>query len=859
MIEWSEYLSNLLSSEADFDNLTISLDDGQLTTEIPPIVKASVSMLDKMIEHQGRLNLIVFPEKLQSVFIFTLMKLFHNISQGKIKGNYDPSEFEPGEKLKVGNTIVQYLGTETRGDKECMVIKLADTDRLSTPIEHMPIFQRVTTKRRIGTYKQFSEARKKALTSLGNFSDGEEKIAYVADMKTHMDSSIYMMTSVTGAKAQLAQCRIGGRKVTDIFYIAQVDYQGQISNISAGQMSGIPAIVFASDLYAISSAAEEGNPIQSIIIDGSNTNVLMGQLDALDELISLKVPIVCLTDVANSFDLDPIEARGFNIWRWDGDSITEQLYDAVPLASDQRTKNCAKHAVTFLKSEGLEIGEAMRGLSRHRHDIQEQSPAMMKMFDRLNGLTFSAIRSTVDFNDFDREVALRTIEDSENTLKAESMYLDDATRNDYCSVISNLQKVYSCGYVLKKGEMFKDFLKKNPKSTICLIIPEKGNKKQIQHYWSDWCEGHCASVHVRVLLPSEYYSMQAPDMNITVICGWLKRAIMRKIIYSFNTCQYIVLLYDYENKWRNYDFRKWNNALKNSGNKKIIEKSFSSDNIEISTERYDAKSVVEDEKESSDELAEIELILKKNKFKRYSGDGQTKENTVLAIPVSFVGGYLSFYRSGHKVISATKVITGESEKIEMKLPSELRVGDFVVIREADKDLVRELADLVLANSGKSNLRETASKWHEALEIELLFCTPEQLYERLKEAGCSRGFPTVKRWIEDDDVIAPQSKDDLKIIADVTGNELLSELLDEVFDAAQEVRNAHLLAGKKLSEQLKLNLASELQDFEEIDPFNFWEPIDVEIDRIGNVKVLKIIDIGSEIEVDAADTNRLIEE
>ena len=97
------------------------------------------------------------------------------------------------------------------------------------------------------------------------------------------------------------------------------------------------------------------------------------------------------------------------------------------------------------------------------------------------------------------------------------------------------------------------------------------------------------------------------------------------------------------------------------------------------------------------------------------------------------------------------------------------------------------------------------------------------------------------------------------MAEITGNETLLELLDSIFEAAQEVRNAHILAGRKLSEQLKKTLAQELRKFENIDPFNFWEPIDMEIDGIGNVKVLKIIDIGAEIQIDSADTNRLIEE
>lgn len=860
MIEWNEYINQLLSSGTDFDNITISLDEGLCSTEIPPIIKASITMLDKMIEHQGRLNLMVFPEKMQSVFIFTLMKLFHNISSGKIKSSYDPTGFTVGEKLKVGNSIVEYLGIEVRNGSPCLMIKLADLDKYSAPIDILPIFQKVETKRRLSKFPQYNAAKKVALAAIRGTSTGNEKIAHVAEMKTHMDSSIFTMTSVAAVKEQLSGCMIDGKKATQIFHIAQADYEGKIKNISPGQMSGVPAIVFASDLYAISAAVENGAHVQSIIIDGSNANALVDQLDALDDLIKLNVPIVCLTDIANSFELEPYSARGFNIWRWGQETLTDKLYDAVPLSSDKRVKNCAKQSVLYLKSDGNEISAAMKLLAAHRCETQNQSAQMMRLFEKLNSLTFTALRTTTDLSDMDCEIANRTLGECELLLESEKKYLAEETVYDYSVIINNLYKVYGRGFSFTKTKVLQDYLRKKPGTRIYLIVAEKFPRDQIQRYWDQWCLRSLTRNRVKVLLPSEYYSLPMDETDITVICGWMKRAIMRKLIYSFNTSQYVVLLYDYENKWKNHDAARWGKALRSSSNKAIIEKAFSFGDIRVSTERYDQVPEREEPEEKVDELGEIELILRDNKFRQYVNNGSSGgKEIVSAIPINFVGGYLSFYRIGHKLISATKIISSLSDKIESKLPTELAIGDFIIVREADRDIIRELADMALANSGKGNLRELATKWREALKIELLFCTVEDLYEKLKAGGCDKGLPTIKRWIDDEDVIAPQSKEDLEILATVTENEMLIELLDGVFEAAQEVRRAHMLAGRKLSEQLKLTLAEEIKKYEDIDPFNFWEPIDMEIDGIGNVKVLKIIDIGSEVEVASTDTNRLIED
>ncbi len=859
-MEWSEYMSLLLSSGKSFDNLSISLDEGRTITDIPPIIKISIAMLDKMIENQGHLNVFVLPEKVQSIFIFTLMKLFHNISSGKIKSNYDPTGFTVGDKLKVGNAVVEYLGVHERDGKYYLGIKLADVDNHMAPLSDCPVFQRVTTKRRLSKSKKYVAERNAALSAMNGDFTGSERMAYVVDMKTHMDSSIFTMTSVVGVREQLGKCRIDGKKVTDVFYIGKVDYEGTISNVSPGQMSGIPAIVFASDLDAIVAASEEKNPIQSIIIDGSNADALIDQLDALDKLIQMNIPIVCITDVADSFELSPLLARGFNIWRWDKDSITEQLYDVVPLSLDKKIKNCATQTVTYLKADGGDISEAMKLLAIHRRETEEQSSQMMKLFERLNNLTFAALRTTMPFDDTDIDRANKALDNCQEILHSEWNYISDKSTNDYQEIIDCLRHVYSYRYEIKKEEMIQEYLTAHKTENVFLIIPENGSKIRTQNYWNTWCLRHSVKGHIKVLFPSEYYAWPCGEDDSTIVCGWLKRAIMRKLIYGFNTSKYVVLLYDYENKWKNHDANLWKKVLDNSGNKSIIEKSFATDEISFATVRYDEKARQSGKTETPDELGEIELILRENKYRQYVNGGSHDGNDIVsAIPVSFVGGFLTFYRTGHKVVSATKIIMADADKIEPKMPTELKTGDFIVVREADKDIVREIADVVLKNSGKGHLRELASKWREALEIELLFYSVDDLCKKVKAAGCDKGIPTIKNWIEDEDVIAPRSREDLQILAEITENPTLLELLDSVFEAAQEVRNAHVLAGRKLSEQLKITLAQELKKFEDIDPFNFWEPINMEIGGIGNVKVLKIIDIGAEIQVDSADTNRLIEE
>lgn len=859
MFEWNEYLEYLLNERSEMDGLTISLNGEVGPTAVPSIIKSSVSLLEKMSDHQGKLNVIVFPEKRETLLTFVLMVLFHSIIAGKVESSYDPKTFNEGDRLKVGNAVVEYQGTEERDNRLYIRIGLADGMRYTAPAEFFPVFQKVETKRRLSKFESYASAIKEVLAE----KDGRkssEKLEYVSSMRTHLTKSVFYMTSIAGAKEMLSHCKLNGKSVRDIFYFAQTNYEGEISNIGSGQMTGNPAIILASDLYAVNAAISRGAQAGAIVIDGSNQNNLIAQLDALDELIGHDLPTVCVTDVANSFELEDLYSRGFNVWRWDSSSITDALVSRKGSLTDYKTGNCAKQSLQYLRTDGEDISVAMKRLSSHRKEVQEQSPQMMKVFEKLNGLTFAALRAIIPFAESNRVQAMRTLSDCRSLLESEAAYLSEKTTDDYAIAINSLAQIYTYGYQIKKEEMLKEHLKNCSSANIYLIIPDHGQKARIQKYWDDWCRWTRSGTTIKVVFPSEYYSLRTSISDETVICGWLKRAIMRKIIYSFNTRKFTVLLYDYEDRWQKYDSAKWAKSLRKSSNKAVVERALSSDAIRISTNRFEQQTVQNDIQETADELGEIELILSENKFRQYV-KGATRDGgeAVPAIPVGFVGGFVSFYRIGHKVVSATSIITSTSDNIELKLPGELTEGDFVVVREADKDLIKELADIALKNSGKSNLRQLASKWRESLQIELLFCTTEELYKRLADAGCTKGIATVKRWIDDDDIISPQSKDDLRIIAEVTENETLAEKLDEIFQAAQEVREAHRLAGRKLSEQLRMTLAEELKQFGDIDPFNFWEPIEMEIEGIGTVKVLKIIDVGAAVEVDPADTNRLIEE
>ncbi len=171
-----------------------------------------------------------------------------------------------------------------------------------------------------------------------------------------------------------------------------------------------------------------------------------------------------------------------------------------------------------------------------------------------------------------------------------------------------------------------------------------------------------------------------------------------------------------------------------------------------------------------------------------------------------------FYTPGHGVIrleDPTKRETSESRAVAQVPACDLRVGDLVVeSTNGSRDLIRESADQHLP----AGLRQLARMWRPplvALRQEL--GSDAALHRRLQDAGCGRVCATLRSWLQSDYLIGPQEREDLDIIAKVTGADELTNRLDDVFAAIRGVRAEHLRAAARLQRQLESRISEHLSD------------------------------------------------
>ena len=126
MLSWNEYIEELLSTPTVLDNMSLQYGDNSIA--ISPIVKVSIQMLESMIDTEGRHNVFVFPEIKELIYEFVLSKIVFNVAAGKINITYDPHTFKSGQKLKYKNCVVEfdrYVEKDFDG-KERVYIRFSD-------------------------------------------------------------------------------------------------------------------------------------------------------------------------------------------------------------------------------------------------------------------------------------------------------------------------------------------------------------------------------------------------------------------------------------------------------------------------------------------------------------------------------------------------------------------------------------------------------------------------------------------------------------------------------------------------------------------------------------------------------------
>lgn len=851
---WGDFLKGMLEKETVLDNLLLSLNDED-PIKLPAIIKASILLTDNLLD-TGKKNMFVFPEQQTCSFFFMLLRTLFNISEGRIKKDYDPYSFTKGERIKLNNSVVEFVGVGThKGIKDNIkriFIRLTD-GIMAIPIEAAPFFQHVDSKL-LSSQKYFDKDYSiyKKEIDLNSTKDFIQKLS---DYKTHLDSSVVFIAPILNSRKLFLETSLNGVKISDVLLLAQADLDGERKNMAAGQLSGTPAIVLCQDIYAVNEAIDKGLNINTVFFEATQIAV-DNQLDALDDLINKDKPIMLLTDQVNLNDFSNLESRGFNIWTWNENNISPDLYINDASKIDIRVKNTAQRKVNFVDVTCPKISSAIMLLYKNKKLIEDKPGAIIPVFWDLYTIARILLSAIVPLKNTDS--ILQVLDQCRSVLVREERYIGKELFTELKQVTDSLTAILTQGFELHKISSVTSLILSTDKSRILVIIPRNAYKDESDAYLKSIPQEK--NTDITVVYPNEYLLQTESTNSFTIVSNWIDKSTMNMILNSNITPEITVLLYEIEKRWKNAYMRSNKESSKhiNALNLGILSSIDDTLEADFKDKEDDGTSIICDTGsglQEGNELEEIELILRHNKYRQYISP--TSGDRVEAIPVSFVGDLIAFYRTSHTLLTATRLIRDDYEKIEEVKPVDIRAGDFIIERETQRDLIAETADVILENSGLTGLREMAHMWKESLNIESNFSDENTIYEKLSVSGCKRSRMTVHLWLDDNNMITPLSRDDLIYIAKATEDSVLLEMVDKVFEAGKTIKRAHVQAGHYLAGKVKTNLASTLAAMG-FDGFNIWKPIDIEIEDIGMIKILKVIDVDPEVSVDATSTNRLID-
>lgn len=855
-MEWASYIKSELTKPNSLHNLKIKFDNDDSNIGIPAIITVSIDLLNRFFVTGEKHIVMVFPEKIKSSFLMVILKIISDISKGKIENTYNIGSFQKGEKLKCKNCVVEF----DRIEEEDGVTRLFIRDSECTvgiPIDRAPFFQLTETNRRLSKHTEFNKAKKEIMQEKAAMSEDKKLISLLIDYKTHFNNTIFYVTPIGKTKDLLSTACLNDSNVRDLLLIGQSDIEGNVEIINKGQLTGDPLIVLAQDLYAVNEAIEKESDVKLLLIDVSNMNLINNQLDVLDELRRKDFSIVGITDTVNSFELDLLEQRGFYIWRWDEESISDDLYADPQKQLDKKVANCAKQKIKYIVCDCKEVDEAIALLYKNRKTVSDAMGKIQDVNDRLFSVAFICLRAIISLSSDEYRELNISLESCKVQLEAIKRFVSDELYKDFMKVINNLKNVCEVEYVFPKITALKERLLCNAFENVCILIPDKADKYKYQQYWRNWCRQESINTAIYFMRLEEYLNTENINCDITVVYGWINRDKMRQILFGYKTSDYLVFLYDCEQRWKTQHSSSWGWTLHKGNKRRVIEKAMS--NVQVDTARFieTGDTVIVQQ----DELDEINMMLHENKYRQYlsaGGDGSIDE-VIETIPINFCGGSFAFYKTTHKLVTVSDIVLKGKNSIKTLFPAEIEVGDFICVREASRDLIKIMADSILKNSGKSEMRTLAMKWKDALETESHSSSSKDIYKKLRNVGCKKNWFTFINWMKNEDLITPNDKNDLLFIASITKDTVLLEHIDDIYEAGKEVKRAHVQAGMNLSVLLKRQIAEKLQELEEVDPYNILEPITLYLEDVGSVKILKVINIGKEMLVDAANVNHLINE
>ena len=193
---------------------------------------------------------------------------------GKIRKNYNPQNFIPGEIISYKGCRVQYLGEDIHRGRQCLLLKTSDVDKMIVPIELLPVFNHSNARSLSSTkkYDSVKEEVKAKHNEIAGIEAEQSKInnEFLFSLKQHrchLSKTIGHVGQVTKLKQQIDNIRINDQRINELLYLCQIANDGELREIYSANIEGTPSIITSNSLYAIQQFDRSLYSLESLFIE----------------------------------------------------------------------------------------------------------------------------------------------------------------------------------------------------------------------------------------------------------------------------------------------------------------------------------------------------------------------------------------------------------------------------------------------------------------------------------------------------------------------------------------------------------------------------------------------------------------
>lgn len=783
--------------------------------------------------------IIISPDADTFSFLFSHLYTVKDIYEELLTNNYTYKNLIKDEKYKFQNSIVKFNELYIHDEKLMIKIELSDGSFFSIPTSKAPFFQKVDTNRNLSSLEKFKNDFKKWKQKKD--SDFVQKIL---NLKTHLEQSNLLYSDNKMEEQLLNDLYLDDELFKNLLLTGKI-VNGDVKNQEAGQYEGIPSLILSRDIDEVQDYIFSNQKISKVFLSFKKKESLEKNLQYVDTLNQMNLSNVIFTESLNDNQYKLYKDRNYIIWSWNK-SIIKELYnhsESLDLI-DESFRAFSQSNVSLIKVDDVNIAYSVTLLKRIEKKVETASSYLVKIFDRLVPVIFSLLRNylTVSVKEQDIDEMLKTLNDQN--------FIDDVDLiNQLHELLVTIKNLVNRHNTNEKKAFFSTptNLKISGDINTYFVIDSKQNY-EFTEVWLNSRGVNLNHHRLNLIEINELDSINHSHSRV-YLPFWLNHEKMHKIIHSYNIRDLYLVLYEPEFEWANAYIKKWE-AQKKSYNDNnhifkelfntILEPDYKISEINEKNEIYDV---------------DIDQVLSSAKIRRFSDYSNSLEEFVNVIPIDLSHEKIFLSAENHKflVISSTDI---QETKVKNKKIEDLSPGEFIVLRNSEKDLIREYADRLLSQDNKSDLRNLAESWKTPFRSLIEAYSFNEIYSMYAEKKGKRHKLSVKNWLSDENMIGPKYIEDLEIINEICN---LDNDPVQMHKAIQIVDQYHVKAGTELSKLLEKTIKSGSDSETFLYQLRRSHYKEMNLNEIGNIIFLKVHAIGEIIKVPKSKVNSLIED